>query len=658
MTQTAVVLETNTVEVAKQSAARLANVIVQMPASKSITEGTHLSGTFNTFNDAGIPVPNGAAVFSDGGAGVMSGDRAGYLVFRDSNRDSIGNPSAISNTLTITSRDIDIDLTNVTNETANSRVTHIDIYVNLSTGGAIYYYATTVTVATTSTTIDVSDATLQANDTLELDNDAPVVETYGAVVEHKSRLFMYGAHATVNASAFRAVGSSTYQDDYIWSKPNNADQYPLLNRTKVQPGAYGRLTCVQPTGDALIFYKERAISELHFDQDPSGVFGDGYAKLVNTHRGALNSRTVANVQGTHFVMDRLGIYAFSGGTAYRELATRLKHYWDRINWARSGWFSCAVDLHAVYFFVALDGDTECKHAFVLDLQAWYSGANANWHVYKFDHGIRDCCSWTIGGGAAAEDVGLQWTPVVAVLTEYGYTGYMNAGYRDWVDPLLTASGTATGGTTTTLVDSGATFSRTNAASSTVSVLGAYVRFINPNADRPGSADWSGPYRISGLSGTTITFTPAAPANVASGMSYVIGAIPDAVLKSPQYGFDMPHHGKHAARIALEFQPGGTEYACGLMVATDRRAPALTRLTNEQAQYTSTDRQQGVRPKLGGALSDGGRVGVHAEPFGGRGFRYAEIILTGNIEGGHALDCPAVIDAILIDGLATVVSEVP
>jgi hypothetical protein len=38
--------------------------------------------------------------------------------------------------------------------------------VNLSTGGSVYYYAATVTIATTSTTINVSDATLQANDTL------------------------------------------------------------------------------------------------------------------------------------------------------------------------------------------------------------------------------------------------------------------------------------------------------------------------------------------------------------------------------------------------------------------------------------------------------------------------------------------------------------
>lgn len=648
MTQTAVVLETNTIPVAKQSAARLGRVINVFPACKSITESTHLSGAFDTFNNAGIPVPNGAAVLSDGGAGVMSGDRAVYLVFRDSNRDSIGNPSAISNTLTVTSRIISIDLTNVTNEAANSRVTHIDIYVNLSTGGATYYYAATVTIATTSTTINASDATLQANDTLELDNDAPTQGEYGAVCEHKGYMFLYGT-TPVDAAGVRGKASSAFEDDYIWSKPSNADQYPAaLNRTKVQPGAYGRLMRVEPTGDALIFYKERAISELHFDQDPSGIFGDGYAKLVNTHRGALNQRMVANVQGTHFVMDRLGIYAFSGGTAYRELAPRLAHYWKRINWSRAGWFSSAVDLHAVYFFVALDGETECRYAFVLDLQAWYAQQQANWYVYKFDAGIRDACAWTICAGAAAVDNGLSYTPVVAVLTEYGFTGYMAAGYRDMVDPLLTASGTATGGTTTTLVDTGATFSRTNDAGVAVDVTGAYIRFVNPNADKPGSADWTGPYRITAVSGTTLTFTPAAPASVASGMAYTIGAIPDAVLHSPQYGFDVAHHTKRVGRIGLEFQPCGVNTALPFRVEMDRRAAKLAGITLDQAHLTSTDGAQGWSFKIGGKMTTGGRVGVVAVSPGGDAFRYMRLVM-----GGDLLDCPAVVDAVLIDGLELV-----
>ena len=640
MSQTAKTQEATTTEVAKQTTARTGRVINVFPACKSITESTHLSGTFDTFNDAGIPAPDAALVISDGGAGNMSGDRAVYGVYRDSDRDVLGNPSPISNTLTITSKIISVDLTQFTNEYDNTRADYIDLYVNLSTGGSVYYYAGTAARGTNTTTINLSDASLQANDTIELDNDAPVQGQYNAVVAHKGFPFLVG-------------GDGEYEDDWINGKVGSADQFPLLNRVKAEPGMYGRLNIAVPSGDALIFYKERAIYELHFDQDPSGIFGDGYAKTVNTHRGTVNKRTVANVQGVHFVMDRQGIYVFTGGTSYREIGTKLHHYWNRINWARKEWFTSVVDLDRVAFFVALDNETECKYAFVLDLNAWYSKSEANWYVYRTDQGIRDACSWMIGNGAAAVDNGMSWTPVSALITEYGYTGYLAAGYRDFMDPLLTATGTTTSvGTTTTFVDSGATWQRTNEASSTVNPVGAYVRFINPNADKPGSADWSQPYRITSYSGTgpTLTFTPAAPANVPSGTTYVIGAIPDAVLKSPVYSFDVPFRRKRIARVGVEYQPGGTEHYVNMQLYADRRITSLTRATRSTSQYNSTDRLPGVNMKLGGGATDGGRTGAHAEPGSGDGFSNLQIVLSGHIYGGHALDCPSVIDAVLLDGL--------
>lgn len=646
MSQGAVTFEASTTEVAKQTTARLGRVIDVFPACKSIVESTHLSGDFDTWNDAGIPAPDTAPSVSATGSGVMSGSRAVYAVFRDSNRDRIGNPSPISNTASLSSQQLLIDLTPITNEHDNTAVTHIDIYVNLSTGGAIYYYATTVVRGTSSVTINVSDATVQANDTLEIDNDAPAVETYGYAVCHKGYTFLVGPHSDVDTE---------YNDDWIFSKINSADNFPLLNRVKAEPGRYGRLLCAHPSGDTLIFYKERAIYELHFDQDPSGIYGDGFAKTVNTHRGVINKRCVANVQGLHFVMDRLGIYAFAGGTAYRELATKLHHYWKRINWARSEWFTAVVGLDRVVFFVALDRDTECKHAFVLDLNAWYGKSEANWYVYEFDHGIRDACEWMIGTQDAAVDCGMEHTPVIAVLTEYGYTGYLDCGYRDFVDPQLTAYGTTTAtGTTTRFVDSGATFERTNDAGSTVNITGAYVRFLNPNADKPGSADWSQAYRITGfINSTTPVFTPAAPANVPSGTVYAIGCIPNCHLYSPVYGFQSPTMRKQIARLGVEFQPASLDSVrANLRVSMDRRATWLTRVTRDKAQYAATDRDEGVNMKLGGSPTTGGRAGCHAEPSGGEGFSNMQYIISGRLPGGHALDDPVVIDAITIEGLSS------
>lgn len=643
MAQSDVQLEANTVEVSKQTADRLGRVVTIFPACLSIHESTHLSGTFNTFETAGLPPPDNAASPATGGAGNLTGAYAYYVTHYDSNRDSESNPSAQSSTVNPSSEQVDIDLTTITNEAANSRITHFRIYRNLN-GGSVYYFVAEVTVATTSYTDDSTDATIQANDTLLLDNDAPAVETYGACLEQKGYMFLYGAHSPA---------TSQYEDDFTWSKVNNADQYPLLNRTKIEPGRYGRLVAAANVGDTLLFYKERAIYQLTFNQDPSGIYGDGFGKTVNTQRGALNKRCVANAMGTHFVMDRLGIYVTTGGTAFREIGSKLKHYWARINWAEKEWFTGVVDVDKVVFFVALDGDEECKYAFVLDLGAYWARSEANWYVYKFDLGIRDACPWMLGTQAGAVDNGMQNTPIVAILTEYGYTGYLGGGYRDMVDPQLTAQGTTTStGTTTTFVQSTATWQRTNDAGHTVNVVGSYVRFINPGADKPGSADWSQAYRITGYSGTgpTLTFTPAAPANVPSGTVYVIGAIPDAVMHSPVYGFDNPHRSKRIGNVVVEHEPGGTEHVVNMKVSLDRRATYLTRFTRDVSQLSSTDRLHGLDMKLGGAAEDGGRVGVQVEPPPGRSFKYMQIVLSGNIYGGHAIDNPAVIDALVIDGL--------
>ena len=59
-------------------------------------------------------------------------------------------------------------------------------------------------------------------------------------------------------------------------------------------------------------------------------------------------------------------------------------------------------------------------------------------------------------------------------------------------------------------------------------------------------------------------------------------------------------------------------------------------------------------KMGGALSDGGRIGVHAQPASGRGFRYMQAIL----DASNKVDCPAVVDALLVDEVREEIKEVP
>lgn len=648
MTQVLVSTRATTEELAKPTVARVNRVILTMPGSRAYTESTLHSGDFDTENAAGIVTPDNAPGAATGAAGVLSGTYAYYVTHYDSDRDVESDPSAQSGSVSPSSQQVTVDLTTITNESANDRVTHFNIYRN-ENGGSTYYFVAQVTVATSSYSDNNTDASISANDTLELDNDPPATETYGICKSHKGYMFLAGPH--------NDIGGTEYQDDFTWSKIANGDNYPPVNRTKVEPGMYGHVTAVENTGDALIFYKQRAIYELHFDQDPSGVTGDGFGKTVNTHRGCLNKRCCANVQGTHFVLDELGIYIFSGGTQYTEIGKVLKHYWDRINWAKKDWFWAAVDNDRVYFTVALDNDTENYWMFVLDLNAWFAQQPLRWYVYKNDFGLRDGVSWQMGptGPSSAQvKYGMEWARAVAVITEHGYTGIMNAGFRDLVGPELTAEGTTdSGGTTTTFVDSTGTFSATNEASSTVDVKGCFVRFKDVNADKPGNTDWSGPYRITGVSGGTVTFTPAAPAAVPSGTDYVIGAMPDSILESPIYTFEKPNAGKRAARLGVEFQPLSTEKKVGLQVALDRRAAQLAMVTEDSGHFESTKWDQGVEILIGGG-PDAGRRGAAAAGVSGDGFRSMQFILDGNLK----VDTPAVIDSVMIEQLAIDVEVAP
>ena len=648
MTQNAVQTITNTFPVAKQHGDRLARIIHILNSNVMLTESTLLSGTFDTVNAAGIPVPDAAPGASENGAGVLTGDYNWYITFYDEDRDSRGNPSSGVQLTSVASKKVLLDLTTISNEATNSRVSHMEIWRTLA-GASVAFFVARVAAVTTSYEDNNSDATIQANDSLETDNDAPADSTYGVFKAHTSYGFSVGSS--------NPLGGTAYDDDFTWTKLVSADNQPLLNRTKIEPGRFGRLVTMEASGDVGIFYKERAIYELHFVTNPSAIFGDGFGKTMNTKRGTINPSTVVNVQGTHFVMDALGIYVNAGGTSQREIGRPLDRYWKRINWAEKAQFHAASDDAAAYFFVALDGESTMRYCFVFDLNAWHAQQPGVWTVYEFDFGVADSSEHRFGATGPSSSTlkyGMQNVSVVAIITDMGYTGYMRAGYRDFVDPVLTADSTVTAAvSTTSFTDLAATFSHTNKAGRTVTAVGAFVRFINPDADQPTSDDWAKPRRITSLTnGTTPVFTPALPEAPPVGTRYVVGGIPNE-LHTPVIGGQVPYYYKRAARTALEFQPGGVPFSCNMAISLDRKAPARTGMTLETGQINATQYEQGVPVKMGGALQDGGRIGVHATPPAGQGFRNIQVRLK-----AWWVDAPVIIDSIFIDELETEITNVP
>ena len=638
--------------IAKVSADRLANEIIVMPYARSYTESTLRDGEFDVVNLAGIPTPDvGPTQTNNGGTGPTGTGYSHYVTFYDATRDREGN-GVINTGGTIAVTDDAILVTFAdTNSAANSTVTHRRVYRNLTPSGSIYYRVGTVAIATGTFNDTFTDAAISANDTLETDSDAPAVNTYGLARAHKARMFLAGPNDW--------DGGTAYDHSFTWSKTNEPWAYPTVNQTQIEPGRYGIIRALEPSGDRMIFYKDSAIYELHWNTNPSGITGDGFGKTVNTLRGALNARCVVNVQGTHYVLDAKGIYAFTGGTTVVELSARLLKLWRRINWGARDRFSGVATDDRVYFFVALDSDTECRYAFVLDLTAQRAGRGTRWYLEQYNHGIRDACRFQLATQTATNTWGLTHQALAVVITEYGFVGALGVGFRDLIDPQITATGTATGGSTTTLVDSGGTFTRSNEASMTSDVIGSYISIIPAVATtRTISTTYSatppykglGVFRITGVSGTTITFTPAAPTAVAAGDTYIIGGLPNVTYKTPLLSFGSAKARKRSDKAVMEFQPGGHNYTVGFGTIKDRRGPDEITTTQTEDPYVGTAGATQLTVDMGGELEEDARVGIQKLPTGERAFHYLQMFLDAS-----GVDKPAIVDSLTVS-LREVVSS--
>lgn len=623
-------------KLAKPSGDRLGELVHIQNYNLMLSQETPFSGVFDRINLAGIPIPNAAVTLADGGAGAISGTPSYAVTLYDENTDSESNPAATLSIGPLTSKQVTVGFLNITNERENSTVTHYRLYRTLTVGSTgIYFRIATLPVTTLAYTDNATDAAIQANDTLETDNDAP--EQWNIAKAIKGYMFNAGGDAEKGSRATH-------------SKLGNPNAQPLLNQFDIEPGRYGNLVAIEQSGEDAIFYKQLAIFQLHFDEHPNGVTGDGIGKTMNTNRGALNGRCVVNMQGTHIVMDQFGIYVNAGGTAQREIGRCLKAIWEQVNWSAREWFAGCHDGESVYFTVALGTDTIPHHVLVMDMNAWHAGLPAFWTLYEYDFGIVDCVAHQFGPGGSALQWGMPHANVAALMTDTGHTAYFYAGYRDLVSPSLTARGTVTGSSgTTNFADSTATFE-----DSVLNCVGAYVAFKLVDHDQTSSRGWTRAYPITAHpTASSCTLGVAAPSAIPVGTEYVIGRIPNAKLYTPVVGGEEPWTVKRQARLALEFQPAGIEATGRISMALDRKAPAMTAMTRETGQVIQTKYEQGAVVKIGGSLQDGGRIGVHALPGAGDGFRLAQVILEAD-----DVDCPWIVDGIHMVGVIREIEDLP
>jgi hypothetical protein len=600
--------------VKRQSVARLGRLCVVMNAYKTLYESTPGSGVFDTFASVGLAPPNAAPALSNLGAGNVTGVRGYLITFRNaatghrSNPFDPDNPAAINagagSEIRVTRQD--------TNGGDNARFTHWEIWRNDDDASSTYYRLGQVAIGTTTYDDNATDDDIRLSETIDLDNDEPEAGLYDFAFTHKDRVFLVGPEWA------------------IFSKLGNADAFPLVNRFAVERGMHGSLRLVTDIGDILVFMKDSALFELHYDANPSAVpgRGDGFGKTMTTKRGVVNADGVVNVEGVLYVMERNGIYQSRGGVEQNLLSPALHRLWQRINWDRREWFSSVQDRDRAVWFVALDGERECRYGITLDLASIRAGSVPRWFLTEYAFGVRHATEVRFDASAPAMASGLEWATVAAFMTEHGDVGYLVSGYRDLVDQRLSASGTVTDSAVDSLTDSNASPLEITELGQTVNVVGAFISFPRGvDADSPTPDAWQGQYRIAALDTGTgkMTVTPKFPSAPPVGTYYEIGAIPNAVLKSRREHFGVPTMHKVARRLEMRYRPLTEPRELRVSMDMDGRGEELAASSQDDGKASKTVNEPGVLARLGGRIQDEGRYGAMHYGLSPRGFRYGQVI---------------------------------
>lgn len=608
MTQNAQTILPVSTTIKRQSVARNANLCVVMNAYKMLYESTNGSGTFDRIVDLGFDTPDAAPTLASAGAGNVDGTRGYLITFYNSDRDLESNPYNPSSPVTVVATTDTIRVTRQdTNSGDNALWTHWRVYRNDSDTSSTYYRLSTIAIGTTTYDDNATDASIRTATSIDLDNDKPEASLYDFCFTHKGYTFLVG------------------DQWFTWSKLHKPHAYPSANKTAIERGLYGEIVLVTPIGDIAVFLKDDATYELHYDANPSGTAGDGYGKTMNVERGCVNESCVVNVRGVLYIMDRWGIYQTRGGLEENQIDLPLRGIWKRINWRQRDKFCSVQTQQGAYWFVALDNDTECKYAFVLDLESIRAGSVPRWYLHKYPFAMRHLCQFRTGNASATLSVGMEWRTLAAFITQTGDVGFLEAGYRDMCPPQCTAEGTVTSASTTYIIDSNATFSRTNEAGNTESVRGAYLYF----PDYPEL----GYQRINSLTGTTQAFFTAFGTTPAAGWRYVIGVIPDVEYHTPLMGFGDNSAIKKLKAMLLEKQPMGVTRDLIYEVGFDRRGTVMAERADSRTDHVQTADSPRNTIEMGGDLDEGRysamKIGVPHD-----GFRLAQVILNATGVDNH------------------------
>lgn len=194
---------------------------------------------------------------------------------------------------------------------------------------------------------------------------------------------------TTDRFAYYAIkAEKTERGRIYFSYPEEPESVPELSNSVVPQAGEDE---DEPVGlmsfnSMLYVLMERSIYRWTFQINPDV---DG-ALYLNGTRGCVNNRCWCRVDGMAFIMDRQGVYVFTGGSP-DPISADIQDYFrpGGINWSHSKWFSAAAypGKETVKFFVCLDGSVRPRHALC------YNYRRGGWWVEEYP--------WMIGASGQA-----------------------------------------------------------------------------------------------------------------------------------------------------------------------------------------------------------------------------------------------------------------
>lgn len=377
------------------------------------------------------------------------------------------------------------------------------------------------------------------------------------------------ASATISAQSYALRPPATEEMLLYWSEEDEPESVPSVNALPLQlpPGDYSKPTGLAVFGGFMWAFHDRYVYRISYVQQPD-VDMDA---TLETSRGCVNNSCWVVAEDQFFILDYRGVYTLSGGTPEQvsspidDLFRGTGLAWDNyLDWSNSAYWRGAYDPkgRTVEWLVSFIGDDSTTPVHPRRAIKYHLDSKS-WSLDKFHSQVGSPCIMPYGG------------KLREVLSGVGYgsgaysTSFMlaNQGTADWVSSSV--SGTATGATSTTLSDSGASFAST--------AIGAAVVIT-------GGTGYGQVKMIASVTSTQLTLVGTWDTTPDTTSTYSIGGIPWS-WKSGQ--FEYATGGNQRRELRIDFVPTTNSHSLYMEVYQN---------------HNTTARSWGLTADMGGGVS--------------------------------------------------------